>query len=356
MRSWPVLVLVGACFAPRPAPGAPCGLGGECPNGLICAVDGRCELVAGAIDAAPAADGDLLVDAQPHPDGQILHDAPVLADASIDGAGPPKTCWNAWQSGTPVLSAPALVAELSSTTDEGDPSLSGDALTLYFQRGFDLFSAKRPARGAPFAAPVAIAELNSAQEETKLSVSADGLTAVLASKRGILTDSNLYECDRATAGAAFGAPSTTPFPNAIDDVNQQLDPDLSASGLVLYYSNTGIGGLAQGISRTQRTSTGAIFDAPTAVPITDTSGAIADPAVSPDERAILFSTNPPNNDIFLATRATATGTFANPIALTTINSTALDGDPALSRDGCELFFMSNRAGSRALYRATVTPQ
>ena len=46
----------------------------------------------------------------------------------------------------------------------------------------------------------------------------------------------------------------------------------------------------------------------------------------------------------------------NPLASIAAYRQAFDGDPALSRDGCELFFQSNRGNSHDLYRSTVTPQ
>jgi hypothetical protein len=45
------LVVVAGCYAPHAAPGAPCGIGGACPAGLVCSPASQtCELV--AIDAA----------------------------------------------------------------------------------------------------------------------------------------------------------------------------------------------------------------------------------------------------------------------------------------------------------------
>ena len=45
-----LLLLAAACFSPHPSPGAPCAIGGICPEGLVCAATGTCELT--ALDAA----------------------------------------------------------------------------------------------------------------------------------------------------------------------------------------------------------------------------------------------------------------------------------------------------------------
>ncbi len=61
MRSLPVAaaVLVAACYAPQPRPGAPCTADGNCPQPLVCSPQGTCE--------APGGDGDPAIDAPPAP-------------------------------------------------------------------------------------------------------------------------------------------------------------------------------------------------------------------------------------------------------------------------------------------------
>lgn len=48
---WSLLVL-GACYAPSPKPGAPCSVNGECPSGLVCTTGGTCELAEPDVDAS----------------------------------------------------------------------------------------------------------------------------------------------------------------------------------------------------------------------------------------------------------------------------------------------------------------
>ncbi|MEO7093268.1 MAG: hypothetical protein ABI175_08455, partial [Polyangiales bacterium] len=59
-------------------------------------------------------------------------------------------------------------------------------------------------------------------------------------------------------------------------------------------------------------------------------------------------------DIWYTTRATATTlTLETPMLVPTVNGSSSDGDPALSDDGCSLYFSSYRTGNWELYVSTV---
>jgi hypothetical protein len=49
---WVILVGLVGCFAPQPAPGAPCSADGSCPGGLVCTAN-RCVLPGSSHDASP---------------------------------------------------------------------------------------------------------------------------------------------------------------------------------------------------------------------------------------------------------------------------------------------------------------
>lgn len=89
--AWLVGLGVAGCFAPQPAPGAPCSAEGTCPTGLtcvanVCAIPGAADAGADARDDAPR---DAIVDAP--------------ADASVDAyAGPlPALVQEVWAFSTP---------------------------------------------------------------------------------------------------------------------------------------------------------------------------------------------------------------------------------------------------------------
>lgn len=148
----------------------------------------------------------------------------------------------------------------------------------------------------------------------------------------------------------FGAFSATPFAT-VNDATPQYDPELSRDGLRLYWSQ----GSPQKIMMVSRASTGAAFGNPVDIVATNTNN--ADPAVSYDERILVFaSSRTGNGDIYYATRASVSDPFGPPVQVPTVNTGGSgDGDPALSADGCTLYFASNRGSGSdwELYAARV---
>jgi Tol biopolymer transport system component len=60
-----------------------------------------------------------------------------------------------------------------------------------------------------------------------------------------------------------------------------------------------------------------------------------------------------DSDIWTASRATTDGTFGGATDLAEVNSSAADVDPAISAQGSELFFSSNRGGSYQIWRPAL---
>ncbi|HEX5060528.1 MAG TPA: hypothetical protein VFV99_14270 [Kofleriaceae bacterium] len=90
-------------------------------------------------------------------------------------------------SATAAWSTPALVPELESASNEGNPMLAADKLTVYFDsnRGGDgeLYAATRTTEAAPFAPPARIVELSSTAADTDPWISPDGRTMYFTSDR-----------------------------------------------------------------------------------------------------------------------------------------------------------------------------
>jgi Tol biopolymer transport system component len=66
-----------------------------------------------------------------------------------------------------------------------------------------------------------------------------------------------------------------------------------------------------------------------------------------DALEILFESNRPGSmgfDLWVATRATSLDHWSTPANVGSLNSPSYDGRPALSWDGTELYFFSNRNG------------
>lgn len=275
-------------------------------------------------------------------------------DASTADAAP--DCWPAWRSGPLTFTPPEPVLELADPDKQGNPWLTADGLTLYFDSGTgntELFRASRPARDQPFAARVAITELTSPVEDTGLVLTADGLVGVIASSRAGGSGFDLWQVDRVDPASLFGPPVRTPYA-AINTGSNQYDGYLTPDGLRVYYAqNIDPGNVLRFATR------GSVADAfllPVPLPGAGTFAVEADPDVSPDERVLVFSaqTGGPLR-LFMASRAEPTLPFDPPLPLTAISPTGLDADPAFSADGCELFFISDRGGDRDVWRTTVVP-
>jgi hypothetical protein len=279
-----------------------------------------------------------------------------VLDARRDGAL--GDCWDAWRTGPLRLSSPRLLIELSSPMLEGDPWLSPDALTLYFGRANpmtgDFFAVVRPDRDSPFGAPAAITELNTAADETKLSMTADGLIVVWSSDRMGSQGWDLWEATRGASNQPFGTATQTRLAQLNDNL-EQFDPHISMDGLRLYYAP--LSGPNQFIELSTRATTTDSFSAPLAVTDLGTNRN-GDPALSPDELVIVYSARQTATDpltLWYAARTSSAVPFSNPRRLPDINDGTLhDQDPALSFDGCELFFRSRRAGDESeLYVSAV---
>jgi hypothetical protein len=86
----------------------------------------------------------------------------------------------------------------------------------------------------------------------------------------------------------------------------------------------------------------------------------ADPAVSPDQRVIVFTTRAANNtqQLDVVTRVSANAPFGVPAILSIDLPNVNDGDADLSADGCSVLFASDRpggAGNKDLWIADVMP-
>jgi len=276
-------------------------------------------------------------------------------DAPLD-TPPSSSCLAKWMAGTVQLSQPTQLLQLGSPTDDDrDPFISTDELTLYFSSdrtgsagNSDIYAGKRLSRTGSFGTPTKVADLSSGNYDTRVSLSGDELTAVRSAD--VAGDPDLALATRTNTSGVFGSFSPALF-DSINDTGPQLDPELSYDGMRLYFSE----GSPQKIVMISRAASNAPFGNPIVIDVG--GGSNADPALSDDERILIFASSRSGaGDIYYATRASASGPFGAPTLVPTINdSNDADGDPTLSSDGCTLYFASNRGtgGDWDLYASTV---
>jgi len=252
------------------------------------------------------------------------------------------------------------IAELNTTGYERDPFLLPDELTIMYSTdrtggmgGTDVWVAKRTAIGAPFQTPIPMPGVNSTSDETKISMTSDGLLIVVGSNRsGGQGGMDVWEGTRGSPSGTFTMAQD--HTGAINTSSDQHDPLISSDGLHLYLAPF-IGGIQQLVVAT-RATTGDDFESPTPLAPLNSGTAECDPALAFDERLIVFSSLRNGvADLYYATRAQTGDPFGSPIPLTDVNTSAADGDPWLSADGCRLYFSSYVSGNPDLYVATATP-
>jgi Tol biopolymer transport system component len=288
-------------------------------------------------------------------------------DGAGDGSSAPSGCFQQWLDHTVSFTGSTIqeIMELSSTGNDRDPWISRDGLRLYFVRNpgshglGDIYLARRTSTEVGFAVPGDIANLNTVGQEQRAALTADERMLVLATDHGgVQGRLQIAIATRPDAVSPFGSPDQRHLASVNTDAFEHYDPFLTGDGLKLYLApNSGVGG-RQEIEVAVRPDLNSDFTTPTPVPqINSSNASSADPALSDDERVMVFSSIQSGDDVdlYYATRARATDDFGAPIKLPAVNSTAGEGDPVLAADGCELYFASNRRdGKYHLFHAPVS--
>jgi Tol biopolymer transport system component len=297
-------------------------------------------------------------------------DAGAGSDAGSSGT---TSCLQRWLDGGPglALSQPTELA-LATTTDDRDPWISADGLRLYFSRnpgqqgGTDIYLTTRASTAVDFtiAGASAVVNLDTQDDESRAALSGDEKMVVFSGNHGTMNNNfQLFASRRGDPAQPFPSPGS-PDQALVASVNtagdNYFDPFLSRDGLRLYLAPI-LPGSPQQIRMATRMAVDRNFGPSAPVAMINSGSADADPALSLDERILVFSSLRPAGaglgatNLWYATRPSATANFAAPKLIPTVNSDQSDGDPMLSADGCELYFASRRlGGGYRLFRAQVT--
>jgi Tol biopolymer transport system component len=243
---------------------------------------------------------------------------------------------------------------------DGCPSITKDGLNLLYMSstassGFDMYVAHRETPDSPFDSVESLGpDLNTTANELCPSMTISGRYLFFVSSRpGGCGDNDIYVARRLTKNnfTEWGSPQNLGC--EINSPGPELSPSLfeDEDGAVYLYFSSGMrpGGLGLGdiyVSRQQEDGTfGQVM------PIVEFNTASND--IRPKIRArdgleIFFDSNRPGSllaDIYTSTRDCTSCPWTTPVSLgSTVNSSGTDGGPALSFDGTELYFMSNRTG------------
>ena len=240
----------------------------------------------------------------------------------------------------------ARLAEVSSPSQEWGGHLSDDGLELYFGSdragggtGMDIFVATRTGRAAPFGAPARIDELATSLDEDNPFLVADGLT--LWFDRG----GEIFTAVRASRQAAWQPAQPVPALNAgTADVAVALSKD----ELTVYFSSDrapGLGGLD--LWKATRDSPDAAFGSPTPLTALSTAGFDCCPQLGAREDELLFTTDQLSTGPTIAVAALdpATGEPSGPATIS----------PLVDGPGEEIDVFATRDGTIIGYSWRATP-
>jgi Tol biopolymer transport system component len=244
---------------------------------------------------------------------------------------------------------------------EGAPSLSPDELTLYFDGkqgagAVDLYVAQRATTSDPFGAPSLLSTVNSSSDDSNPSISSDGLTLVFASNRS--GPEHMYVSTRSSTLGQFAAASELANVNTTN--NNDSQPFLTADGQELWFSSDRPGGLGM-VDIYRATKSGSSFANPMPVSELNSSSTEWFPVRSADGLTVYFASYRTGTgvqggqDIWTSHRSTTGDGFPAPTVLGVVNGTTDETPAWISADDCRLYLASDRSGTGRVYVATRAP-
>jgi Tol biopolymer transport system component len=301
-------------------------------------------------------------DADPSGDGAAVDGTGGSGETSASDGG--RACTYA---GTFSFTTPVAITTVNSSSNEGEPILLPDGLTLTFSStrsgSGDLYFATRSSRGGEFSNVTRWTSLDTSSGEGHFSTDSSGLLAAFASDRyGGAGRSDIWVGSRSSTSVAwkstlFSAPAVL---NTSDD---EWDPQLSPDGLRIYFTAYPFAGGAgkRDIVVASRADSTAAFSAPVLVGGVNGTSNDHNQALTADELVIVFVSDRTggkgSGDLYVATRASRADSFSTPKAIPVVNTAANECEVFVSGDGCELFFGSDRSGGKGgldLYRAVYS--
>ena len=116
-----------------------------------------------------------------YPYGVVSDGGPAGADANVDADTGILIDGPRGPDLTPSFGPSKPVTSINTASSEDDPTLTGDMKEIFFERGQDIWCAKRPDAAAAWGAPVKVTVLSTASEDATPELASDGLTLFFAS-------------------------------------------------------------------------------------------------------------------------------------------------------------------------------
>jgi Tol biopolymer transport system component len=262
--------------------------------------------------------------------------------AAVDTSGDARCELGPW--GTPVP-----VVELNTGSEEAEPTVTADELTMAFEsnrvgvmaRG--LWVSRRLAKTDPWGTAMPISEVDTPADENGPDLTSDGVHLNYTSSE---TGSAVLQTSMRNSAGSFTPEGSLSIVG--DDVTPRYAPDVRADGLELYY------GLDLDIAVATRTTTTMPFTLVRELDELDDPSTDGSPTISNDGHEIYFQSYRTGTGAIFRARREATGApFGAPIEQTSLvpPGAAEVGTPELSADGLTLYYYAEVAGTDDLYMA-----
>lgn len=244
----------------------------------------------------------------------------IAFDATADDSRPAGVRWR----------PPRTLTELGGPTNQGDPTLTADLLTIVWARNVtattddDLWTATRAAPSDPFMNLTPLTNLNSPLRDYSPEISPDGNTLYFSSDRNAQT--SFYVSRR--SGTVWSAPVLlTELSSNGYDGDLALTPDLL----------TVVFGRSAGFFRADRTDPTQPFGLPVLVPdLGPPVASIASPTLGTDAGVVYFHGNVPR-DLFVAHW---NGVAYDPaVPVVELNTALRDADPFITGDESYMIYV-----------------
>jgi Tol biopolymer transport system component len=270
--------------------------------------------------------------------------------------------------GTPINLGPIV----NSPVLDSQPSISADGLSLFFSSehsgGYgnsDIWIARRETKNDVWTIVENVGpSINTSYRDSGPDISADGLTLFFSSDRpGGSGESDIWVATRTNKSDPWGTPVN--LGSIVNSSSYDAYPSVSADGLTLFLQSNRPGGNGRhDIWMTIRQTKDDSWTKPVNLGSTINSSAIdGDPSISPDNLVLLFTSLRPGgygiSDMYMVRRTTTQDSWDSPINLGPIvNSSSIEAAPSISSDGLTIYFDCERPGGQGsgdLWQSQIIP-
>lgn len=288
-----------------------------------------------------------LADGAPEPDAEAPADAAPICDPQG------------------VFGAAVAVGGLATAGQEGSATLSPDERTVYFEgilggASWDLYTAQRGSTSEAFGTPTLLVDASSASsDDYDPTLADDGLTLVFAATRDT-GSGRLHAVSRGSTDDSFGAASPIAGVEPGSSSEGDYQPYLRADGEELWFSSNRAGGTG-GFDTYRAVRTGVGFATPVEVSELDTDADDWNPVISSDGLTVYLGSlragGAGGYDIWTSHRSSVGVAFPPPTVVSELGTAADEFPSWLSADGCRLYLATiGEAGSFDVSVATRTPR